>query len=366
MPEPRATAFPIRTRVLIVGGAGYIGSVLARRLLADGYHVIVLDALFYGSESLAGLKQERWFDVIVGDTRDPAVVDGALAGADAVVHLGELVGDPACAVDPATTLEINVEATRYLLRRARELGIRRFIYPSSCSVYGATDEVVNEDSALNPVSLYAEAKVLAEEAVALAATDGLETVTLRLATVYGLSPRPRFDLVVNLFAARGAADRRIDIHGGGQWRPFIHVSDVADAIAISLAADASKVAGRTFNVGADDQNRTIGQVAELVMQHVPEAEMHVEPIDDHRNYRVSFERIRRALGFRPSRTMDDGIAEIRWAVEMGIIGDYRDARYSNVDSVRLGLPPAPTRIAAVQIDGGAHEPAKDVEPQYVA
>jgi nucleoside-diphosphate-sugar epimerase len=268
-----------------------------------------------------------------------------------VVHLGELVGDPACAVDPALTHEINVAATRRLLRRARELGVRRFVYPSSCSVYGANDQIVDEDSLPNPVSLYAESKVYAEEAVAQIAGDGMETVTLRLATVYGLSPRPRFDLVVNLFAARGVVERRIVVHGGEQWRPFVHVADAADAMVAALEAESAVVDGRVFNVGADAQNRTIGEVAEMVRLRVPDAELQVAAIDDHRNYRVSFERIGAALGFQPSRTLDDGIAEIQGAIDGRRIRDYRDARYSNVRTVRGGLPVIPARAAAMRVGG---------------
>ena len=353
VPQSPRSIFPIRSRVLIVGGAGYIGSVLARRLLDDGYQVRVFDALFYGAGSLAGLEKQPWFDLVVGDTRDPRAVDEALANVDAVVHLGELVGDPACAVDPALTHEINVAATRRLLRRARDLGVRRFVYPSSCSVYGANDQIVDEESAPNPVSLYAESKVYAEEAVAQVAGDGMETVILRLATVYGLSPRPRFDLVVNLFAARGVVDRRIVVHGGDQWRPFVHVADAADAMVAAIEADGSAVDGRVFNVGTDAQNRTIGEVAEMVRARVPGAELQIADIDDQRNYRVSFERIASVLGFQPARTLEDGIAEIQAAIDTRRIRDYRDARYSNVRTVRGGLPVVPVRPAALRVGGVA-------------
>ena len=206
-----------------------------------------------------------------------------------VVHLGELVGDPACAVDvpPRWPSTSKPPGTSPCSPASSACGASSI--PSSCSVYGATESVVDEESDLNPVSLYAETKVHVEEEMAVAATDGLETVVLRLATVYGLSPRPRFDLVVNLFAARGLVDRHIAVHGGDQWRPFIHVADVADVMAICLEAPRRLSPGRTFNVGSDDQNHTIGQVADMVQSQVPDAELTIEPIDDHRNYRVSFE-----------------------------------------------------------------------------
>ncbi len=362
MPHSSRPVFPIRSRVLIVGGAGYIGSVLARRLLDDGYQVRVFDGLFYGAGSLAGLDKQPWFDLVVGDTRDARAIDDALENVDVVVHLGELVGDPACAVDPAMTHDINVAATRRLLYRARELGVRRFVYPSSCSVYGANEAVVTEDSAFNPVSLYAESKVQSEEAVAAVSGDGMETVVLRLATVFGLSPRPRFDLVVNLFAARSVADRRIVVHGGDQWRPFVHVADVADAMVRAIEADGSVVDRRVFNVGSDDQNLTIGQVAEMVRQRTPNAELQIAAIDDQRNYRVSFARIREVLGFRPSRTIDDGIVEIQSAITGRRISDYRDSRYSNVRTVRAGLPSVLPRTA-VPLEYGERAGIADAEAQ---
>jgi nucleoside-diphosphate-sugar epimerase len=350
----------VRSRVLVVGGAGYVGSVLTRLLLADGHEVRVLDALLYGRSSVDGLVDHPNFDLIVGDTRDEYAVGEALADVDSVVHLGELVGDPACALDPATTIAINHEATRRIAEQAADYGVRRFVYPSSCSVYGANDEVVDEGSLLNPVSLYAETKVLAEEAVAGVATR-METVILRLATVYGISPRPRFDLVVNQFAARGLVEGEIVVHGGQQWRPFVHVADVADVIRTCLDAPAALVAGRTFNVGSDDQNRTVGQIADLVERRAPGIDVRVEPIDDHRNYRVSFARVRDELGFIPKRDLEHGIAEIHHAVSTGTVEDYRDESYSNVEAMRRSLSPMSSSRSSV-MSGGRR---KGAEPELV-
>ena len=332
--------FRVRSRVLVIGGAGYIGSVLTRLLLADGHEVRVLDSLLYGAGSLAGLADHPDFELVVGDTREAMLVGDAVYGVDSVVHLGELVGDPACALDPGTTTAINYEATRRIAEQSAEYGVSRFVYPSSCSVYGANDDVVDEESALNPVSLYAETKVRAEEAIAHVAAR-MDTVVLRLATVYGISPRPRFDLVVNQFAARGFIEGEIVLHGGQQWRPFVHVADVADVIMTCLTAPAPVVAGRTFNVGSDDQNRTVGQVADLVALRIRGMDVHVEPIEDHRNYRVSFARIRDELGFVPKRSLEGGIAEIHHALSTGTVSDYHDVKYSNVDTVRAALPTSP-------------------------
>lgn len=354
MPRSAAHSFYIRPRILVIGGAGYVGSVLTRQLLADGYRVRVLDALFYGSASLASLARKPGFEFMAADTRDAASVADAMRDVDAIVHLGELVGDPACALDPATTVAVNYEATRRIAEQAVEYGIRRFVYPSSCSVYGATDEIVTEESGFNPVSLYAEMKVLAEEAVGRV-SEHIETVTLRLATVYGMSPRPRFDLVVNQFAARGFVDGQIEVHGGEQWRPFVHVADVASCIKACLEAPASVVSGRTFNVGSDDQNRTIAEVATLIQEIAPETDVRVESSDDHRNYRVSFGRVRDELGFVPSRDLREGIEEIHRALAAGSPHDYTDAAYSNVASIRAALTmrrdAARSVNAALRLDG---------------
>jgi nucleoside-diphosphate-sugar epimerase len=321
----------------VIGGAGYIGSVLVRQLLADAYRVRVLDRLLYGSTSLATVAEDPNFEFVFGDTRDNAVVAECLQDVDAVVHLGELVGDPACALDTATTIAINFEATKAIAEQAADYGVTRLVYPSSCSVYGASDEIVDEDSAPNPVSLYAETKLRAEEAIRKQSRS-METIILRLATVFGVSPRPRFDLVVNYFAARGFVDGEVSVHGGAQWRPFVHVADVASCIRACLSAPSALVAGRTFNVGSDDNNWTIGEVAELVRELVPGSGIRTEPIDDHRNYRVSFERVRSELGFEPVHDVRDGIQEILEVLRSGAIVDYRERRFSNVGTLQGILP----------------------------
>lgn len=342
------------TTVLILGGAGYIGSTLARQLLADGHRVRVLDALFYGDQSLADLKSHPMFELIRGDTRDEALVVDALHGITDVVHVAELVGDPACAVDPALTLAINYEATRRVASLAREAGVRRFVYPSSCSVYGASDSVVDEESELNPVSIYAETKIQSEAAVRALASDGFQPVILRLATVFGLSPRPRFDLVVNLLAARAIVDGEVTLFGGSQWRPFVHVADAATAMRICLKAPAALVAGVTLNVGSTGLNYTIGQIADAVLDATPGARLREVADPDARNYRVSFARLEETLGYAPRTRVDAGIAEIQRAIAGGAIADYRAAQYSNVQSLQAApsafawpsSPDARRRLAA--------------------
>lgn len=320
---------PIR-RVLVIGGAGYIGSHLCRQLLEQGYSVRVLDALLYGKDSLAELEGDPRFELVVGDSRDIGSVFSAMLGADAVVHLGELVGDPACALDERLTLEINSAATRMLAEAARGYGVKRFVYASSCSVYGANDDVLDESSELNPVSLYARAKIMSESALLDLNDETFHPVILRLSTVFGLSYRPRFDLVVNLLSAKAVREGEITVMGGSQWRPFVHVADVARAMVLCLQAPLEKVKGEIFNVGSDANNHTIQQVGEIVNQVVPEARLtSSEDTADRRNYKVAFNKIREMLGFECERDVPAGIRELVEALRMGRIGDHRQARYSN-------------------------------------
>ncbi len=321
---------PIR-RVLVIGGAGYIGSILCRDLLARGYSVRVLDALLYGQESIDGLAGHPRFELMRGDSRDIAAVVAAMLDVDAVVHLGELVGDPACALNERLTLEINLAATRMLAEVAWGYGIKRFVYASSCSVYGAAaeDEIVDESSPLNPVSLYARAKVGCERALAELGDD-FNPVILRLSTVFGLSYRPRFDLVVNLLTAQAVSGSDITVFGGTQYRPFVHVTDVARAILRCLEAPLARVKGQTFNVGSDAQNYTLRDVGKLISGLVPEAErVRYDPGEDRRNYRVSFAKIHRELGFECQIGLEDGIRDLAHALRSGAIGDYTSARFSN-------------------------------------
>lgn len=316
--------------VLVIGGAGYIGSVLVRKLLDRGYYVTILDALLYGDEGIRDLYGRPQFELIHGDFRDVEAVVRAMQYADAVVHLGAIVGDPACALDEKLTLEINLAATRLIAEVARGFGVQRFIFASTCSVYGASDQLLDERSALNPISLYARTKMDSERVLMALNDDRFAPIILRFATVYGLSPRPRFDLVINLLAASAVCEKRITIFGGDQWRPFIHVDDAAEAILKCLEAPLYAVKGQIFNVGSDDQNYQIAQLGDIIKELIPDVEVIRQGEDvDKRNYRVSFAKIRRHLGFIPRHTVVDGILEIKAAIEDGRIRDYRDARYSN-------------------------------------
>ena len=224
------------------------------------------------------------------------------------------------------TVSVNHAATVRLAALAAQAGIERFIYPSSCSVYGATDEIVDELGPLNPVSLYGRVKVASEQEVLRLRTDSFHPTVFRLATVYGLSPRPRFDLVVNTLAGRAAAERRIVVQGGGQWRPFVHVADVASLIAQTLTMPLEAVSGEIFNLGSNSQNYTIAGVAEIVRERVPEVTIDVTEGFDRRNYRVAFDKTASVFGFQPKRTVADGVAEIVRAVENRHVVDIHEER----------------------------------------
>ncbi|MEM9491639.1 MAG: NAD-dependent epimerase/dehydratase family protein, partial [Myxococcota bacterium] len=318
-------------KVLVVGGAGHLGSTLCRQLLDQGYQVRVLDVLMFGDDAIAELYENPNFELIQGDFRHIEMVVKAAAGIDAVIHLGAIVGDPACAVDEDHSVDVNYAATRMIREVCRGYGIRRFIFASTCSVYGASDRIVDERSTLNPVSLYAVTKVESERALLEKHDDDFSPTILRLATVFGLSPRPRFDLVVNIVTAMAVKEGKCAIFGGDQWRPFIHVEDVARAMVATLQAPEIVVAGEIYNVGDDSNNMQLREVGDLVEELVPEAEVVRQEKDvDRRNYRVAFQKIREQLGFTCTRDVRSGVIEIRDAMRAGKMSDFRDARYSNL------------------------------------
>lgn len=319
--------------ILVTGGAGYIGSWVTRFLLAEGYQVLCLDRLMFGRRSLDGVIDHPAYRLVEGDCRDRAVMAPLVAEADAVIHLAGLVGDPACAVDAQLSWDINVGSTKMIAELARERGIR-FLFASSCSVYGVSSEVSSETSQRAPVSIYAENKCEAEDLLLQMVDDRFAPIILRFATIHGLSPRPRFDLVVNLFAGQAAAHRGLTVFGGDQWRPFVHCADVARALVVALDAPREVVDGQVFNIGSDAENYTIAQIAHVVEELIPGTEVRFsDAVDDERNYRVSFEKARSILGYEAGRTINETIAEIR--DELGKQGwDITDPVFSNVKTVR--------------------------------
>lgn len=315
--------------ILVLGGAGYIGSALVRKLLAANKKVRVMDSLVYGGDPIRDVIGHPNFELQIGDCRKIQDLVAAVKDVDSVVHLAAIVGDPACEVDPQISQEINYAATRMLIEVAKGNGVRRLLFASSCSVYGATDLLMDEFSNVRPVSLYGQTKVDSERSLLLAESKNFHPIILRFATVFGLSYRPRFDLVVNLLTAKACQEGLINIFNGFQWRPFIHVQDVAESIVQVLRASLEIVGGEIYNVGDSRLNFTLSDLAEKIRAEFPSTRVEHIQNSDHRNYRVSFEKIRNQVGFQCSYTLEDGIREIRKAFEQKLITDYTDPRYYN-------------------------------------
>ena len=330
-----------RGPVLVIGGAGYIGSHTVDLLLEAGYAVRVLDRLMYGDQSLAPFQGRRDFELIEGDATDITKLTLAMRGVSAVVHLAGLVGDPACAVDQQFTRHTNIVATHMAKDIAQSMGVHRFVFASSCSVYGMSDKEVSETDALNPVSLYAQTKIDSENELLYCGRDDFFVTVLRFATVFGHSARPRFDLVGNLFTAQAMADGLITVIGPQQWRPFIHVRDLGRAIVRVLKADPELVQDQVFNVGDKRLNMTILQLAQAVEKvcgKYREVRMTVtDNVQDRRNYAVSFEKIRTLLDYEAATTLEEGIEEMAVNFRDGRYQHYRDQVYSNVAMTRKAL-----------------------------
>jgi nucleoside-diphosphate-sugar epimerase len=317
--------------VLVIGGAGYIGSALLPKLLDSGYRVRLLDLLLYDTEPIQQVLNHPNLEVVQGDFRHVGKIVEVMQGINAVVHLGAIVGDPACELDRELTTEVNLSATRMVAEVAKLCGVERFVFASTCSVYGACDETLDERSRTKPISHYGNTKLAAERVLLSMSGNRFAPTILRFATIYGLSGRTRFDLVVNLLTAKAKLDGQITVNGGNQWRPFVHVDDAALSVARVLEAPLELVGKEVFNVGSDEQNYTIKQVGEIIHQHVPSAELLISETDtDRRNYRVSFSKIRNELNFVPQWTLILGIEQVLEAIARGEINDYREAKYSNV------------------------------------
>jgi dTDP-4-amino-4,6-dideoxygalactose transaminase/nucleoside-diphosphate-sugar epimerase len=322
-------------KVLITGGAGYLGSVLVPLLLDEGYEVTVMDRLYFGEEPLAPVSDHPRFRLIKVDLSALESFSGIVQGFDHVIHLAGLSNDPSCDLDAKRTEEINFEATIELARRAARAGVRRFVFASSCSVYGSNPApIVDEESEPQPVSLYAEMKAKAERELMLLPAPGMSVTSLRMATLYGLSPRMRFDLAVNLMVMNAVQNRVIHVLGGGQqWRPFLHVVDAARAFLTTLRAPTETVDHQVFNVGGDDENFRIGELATLVRDSLPDFEIAVQTVADDvdkRSYRVSFKKIREMLDFETQCDVSNGIVELARAIDGGALGDCSDTRFYTV------------------------------------
>ena len=317
--------------VLVTGGAGYIGSMLTRDLLARGYQVVVADTLLFGGGPLVDLLSHPGFAFSKTDITEVDDLGSLFARRrfDAVVHLASIVGDPACKAQPELATRTIWEGSKNLFELCERQGTERFVFASTCSNYGKmeSDRMLDEDSPLRPVSLYAELKVRFEQYL-LERLTPVDFTILRFATVYGLSLRPRFDLTVNEFARDALVKGELEIYGQHFWRPYCHVRDIVQAVALVLGSERERVSSLAFNVGSDEENYQKRMIAEEIAKQMPVRVNYVEKDEDPRDYRVRFDRIK-ALGFTPHLRLPDGIREIKFAIEDGLISDPYAPRYSN-------------------------------------
>jgi nucleoside-diphosphate-sugar epimerase len=322
-------------KVLVTGGAGYIGSVLVRQLLAKGFAVRAFDSLKFGGEALYDVMLHPNFEFMLGDVRDGEAVAKALEGIDAVAHLAAIVGDPACKKYSDEAKETNWAGSVALFEAAEKAGAKRFVFASTCSNYGKMpdpDSFVTETSALNPVSLYAELKVKFEKYILEERKDSkICSTALRFSTVYGFSPRIRFDLTVNEFTRNAVVHGEQEIWGAQFWRPYCHVEDLARAVVLVLETPEEKVRANVFNVGSTEENYNKGMIIEEVCKVVPNVKVHfVESTEDPRDYRVNFDKIKNELGYTITKKVPQGVKEIYTLLKTGIVTDSFGQKFRNI------------------------------------
>jgi nucleoside-diphosphate-sugar epimerase len=317
-------------RVLVVGGAGYLGSVLTQMLLLRGFRVRVLDSFIYGRRSLDHLTDSENLEIVQGDLRNIHTCVNSLTDTDAVILLAAIVGDPASKVRPTETIETNVLAAQALASACKLHHINRFLYASTCSVYGAGGNQLDEQASLNPVSLYARTKIESEKIILGMGDEYFSPTILRMGTLYGYSPRMRFDLVVNTMSMKSFVDGRIQVFGGKQWRPLLGVEDAADVYIRCIEANLGEVGNQVFNVGSDDQNYQIDEVAEAIgiaLGGIPISRDNTNL--DARNYRVSFAKLTQKTGFMPRQRIDTAALTIFDKLRTGAIRNPAQRIYYN-------------------------------------
>jgi len=328
-----------KKHILITGGAGYIGSLLTSELLRSGSYVTVVDNLLYGGESLLGFLAHPDFHFNKADVTEPGSIRPALSRAwprpDAVVHLAGIVGFPACqAIGKQAAWRHNVEAVERVYEQVSELGSARFVFASTYSNYGASTDgkPVTEASPLTPQSLYAETKIAAEQYLLAQNKSVTAPIIFRLTTLYGISPRTRFDLIVNQFVLDAYTRRELIIYQRGYSRSFMHVRDVVRGIISGLKAPEEVVRGQVFNLGTETGNYTKDEIVGLVIKRLPETVVRYKDLTfggDIRDICISFEKIRGALGFAAEMTVDDGVREVVHALRTGIVRNPQDEKYTN-------------------------------------
>ena len=328
--------------ILVTGGAGYVGSGLLSELLLKGYSVTCVDNLMFGGDSLLGIWHNKNFTFYNCDINDNEKLDKILLenNFDAIIHLAAIVGDPACKLYSNLAIKTNWDTSKWLIDRCKELGVSKFIFASTCSNYGKMDDpkdYVDENSRLAPVSLYAELKVKFEKYMLseMNKDTKFSPTSLRFSTVYGISPRMRFDLTVNEFTKDLTLGKELVVFGEQFWRPYCHVKDFSNAFITVLKSEKEKVAYNVFNVGDTDENYTKQMLVNEIKKVLPDSKIkYVKKDDDPRDYRVNCDKIKKELGFKISMTVPDGIMEIKHVIQENIIKDPEDQKYYNIPHER--------------------------------
>jgi nucleoside-diphosphate-sugar epimerase len=329
--------------VLITGGAGYIGSILTSELLRKNYRVTILDSLLFGGESIVPFLNHPNFHFIKADVTEPRVVRDAIKRdwqkPDAIVHLAAIVGFPACqAVGKQVAWKYNVEATKMVFEQSADLGVERFVFASTYSNYGLSEDgkPVTEETPLNPQSLYAETKIASEEFLLAQKDAACSPLLFRFATLYGISPRTRFDLIVNQFVLEAFTKRELIIYQRGYSRSFVHIRDVVRGVIMGLEAEKEKIRGQVFNLGTENGNYSKDDIVGFVLKRMPETTVEYKDLTfggDMRDITVSFEKIQRVLGFDTTLTVDDGVREVLFALKSGLIRSPMEDRYRNAQFI---------------------------------
>lgn len=329
--------------ILITGGAGYIGSILTSELLRLNYRVTILDSLLFGGESIVPFLSHPNFHFIKTDVTEPRAVREAVKHGwqkpDAVVHLAAIVGFPACqAVGKQVAWKYNVDATKLVYEQSADLGVDRFVFASTYSNYGLSEDgkPVTEETPLNPQSLYAETKIAGEEYLLSRRDEACSPLLFRFATLYGISPRTRFDLIVNQFVLEAFTKRSLIIYQRGYSRSFVHIRDVVRGVIMGLQAEKEKIRGQVFNLGTERGNYSKDDIVGLVLKRMPETTVEYKDLTfggDMRDITVSFEKIQRVLGFDTTLDVDDGVREVLFALKSGLIRNPTEDRYRNAQFI---------------------------------
>jgi nucleoside-diphosphate-sugar epimerase len=322
-------------KVLITGGAGYVGSALVPQLLSVGHEVVVYDTFFFGNDFLP--KENPKLTLVKADIRNTDDFAKACVDVDAVIHLACISNDPSFALDESLSTSINLDCFEPMVIAAKAAGVRRFIYASTSSVYGVSDAPeVREDHPLIPLTLYNKYKGMCEPRLFKHQSDDFVCVTIRPSTVCGYAPRLRLDLTVNILTNHAVNNGKITVFGGEQMRPNLHIDDMVDLYQLLLSLEDSKIAGETFNAGyrnlkVKDIAAIVKSVVETEMPENAPIDIVTTPSDDNRSYHVNADKIRDHIGFAPKRSVEDAVRDLCQAFKDGKIpNSFEDDRYVNV------------------------------------